>query len=473
MTNFLDWDAVDLVAALRGGQLRAQDVMQATLGRIAVRNEAVNAIIDLRPADTLMAEARAADEATSRGALHGVPLAVKGLADVKGTRNTEGSPLFADRISTRDARFVGLMREAGAIFIGKTNVPEFGLGSHSYNPVHGVTRNPYGAGYTAGGSSGGAGAALACGMVALADGSDMMGSLRNPAGWNNVYGFRPSLGYVPREPGGDTFWQQISTMGPMARAPHDIALMMQVLAQPNPRVPLNMPKQSWDLSGQTTLNGTRVGWLGDWGGALPMEDGIIDLCQGGLSALQALGAQVTPMDAPYDAEALFQAWSDLRAFALAAEMADMFEDPTRRARLKPEAQWEIERGLAMQARALHQACVTRARWFETAADIFESCDVLALPTAQCWPFPADWDWPKSIAGVDMDTYHRWMHVMVPVSLIGVPAISVPVGFNAGGLPMGMQLIAAKGNDVALLNVAHAYHEATRWPQKFPPNIQNA
>ena len=235
MVDFLDWDAGILIAALREGRLTAEAVMAATLSRVAERNGAVNAIVDLRDEDSLMAAARAADEVPyeARGRLHGMPMAVKALAHVKGTRNTEGSPLFADRISEADSAFVARMRDAGAIFIGKTNVPEFGLGSHSYNPVHGVTRNPFDGTRSAGGSSGGAGVALALGLVTLADGSDMMGSLRNPAGWNNVYGFRPSWGVVPREVGAESFWQQLSTVGPMARSPRDCACCSRSWRRPS------------------------------------------------------------------------------------------------------------------------------------------------------------------------------------------------------------------------------------------------
>lgn len=469
MSDFLDWDAVDLIAALRDGGLSAEAVMQATLARIAERNGSVNAIVDLRADEDLLAEARAADAVpeAQRGKLHGLPVAIKALADVKGTRNTQGSPLFADNISEEDSRFVALMREEGAIFIGKTNVPEFGLGSHSYNPVHGVTRNPYGHEFTAGGSSGGAAVALATGMVALADGSDMMGSLRNPAAWNNVYGFRPSWGVVPREAGSESHWQQLSTIGPMARNPRDMAVMLDVMAQPEVAVPFNMPAQDWDLPEEGAVKGRRIGWLGDWGGAMPMEDGVLEVCREGFEVLGTLGAELSDLDAPFDAEAMFQSWSDLRAFALAGELAPLYQDETKRERLKPAARWEVQRGIEMAAMDLHRATKVRSEWFAAAARMFEAVDAVVLPVAQCWPFPAEWDWPKEIAGVEMDTYHRWMQVMVPASLLGLPAVSVPVGFGDKGLPMGMQIIGAKGADRMVLEIAQAYHKATDWPSKRP------
>ncbi|WP_422050325.1 amidase [Shimia sp.] len=470
MSDFLDWDAGVLSAALREGRLTAEAVMTATLERIAARNGAVNAIVDLRDAEALLAEARAADEVPyeARGALHGMPMAVKALAHVKGTRNTEGSPLFAERISEADSAFVARMRVAGAIFIGKTNVPEFGLGSHSYNPVHGVTRNPFDAARTAGGSSGGAGAALALGLVALADGSDMMGSLRNPAGWNNVYGFRPSWGVVPREVGAESFWQQLSTIGPMGRSPRDCALLLKVMAQAEQGVPFNMPAQDWEVPELCAADGLRIGWLGDWGGAMPMEEGILPLCEAGLNVLAGAGAEVAPVDPPFDAEAMFQSWSALRAFALAGELAPLYQEEATRERLKPEVQWEVRRGIEMDAMALHQATRVRSAWFAAAAEMFARFDAVVLPVAQCFPFPAEWDWPKDIGGQEMDTYHRWMQVMVPASLLGLPAISVPVGFDGRGLPMGMQIIGAKGADRKVLEIAQAYHSATHWPQQHPP-----
>ncbi|MGR3711525.1 MAG: amidase [Shimia sp.] len=470
MADFLDWDAVALVEALRTGALSAETVMAATLARIGERNPAVNAIVDLRADEELLAEARAADAVPieARGKLHGLPFAVKDLANVKGLRTTEGSPLYDDRIAEDDSRFISLLRAEGVIFIGKTNVPEFGLGSHSYNPVHGVTRNPFGHDRTAGGSSGGAAVGLATGMVTLADGSDMMGSLRNPAAWNNVYGFRPSWGVVPREPSGETHWQQLSTIGPMARSPRDMALMMSVLAQPDAQVPFNMPAQDWDLPEAVDVSHMRVGTV-TWQDDMPFEAGIQEVCADGLAVLAGV-MQSDVAEPAFDMEAMFQAWVDLRSFALAGELADLYLDPDKRQRLKPEAQWEIKRGLEMDAATLHRATKVRSAWFACAAKVFENFDALVFPAAQVWPFPADWDWPKEINGQKMDSYHRWMQAMVPASLIGLPVASVPVGFNNDGLPMGMQIIGAKGKDRKVLEVAQAYHQASVAERSRAPKL---
>ena len=466
----MDQGASDILRNIRQGALSAEALMAKTLARIDEVNGEVNAIVSQRPAGELMAEARAADATEPKGVLHGLPMAIKDLAQAAGLECSMGSPLFAGQVAKVDELMVARLRAAGAIFVGKTNTPEFGLGSHSYNPVHGVTRNPYDLSRTAGGSSGGAAAALATGMVALADGSDMMGSLRNPAGFCNVYGFRPSWGVVPRDAGGETFLQQLSTNGPMARSPEDLALLLSVMAGPNPEVPHGVPVQDWTL-GRADLDGIRIGWLGNWGGAYAMEAGIMSLCEAGLGVFETLGAVVEALSPPMAATQIWDSWRMLRHWAVASELAVLFADPARRDMLKPEAIWEVENGLSLDAMAVTRAGAVRSKWFTMVAQLFDTHEFLALPTAQVWPFPAEWDWPKEIGGVAMDTYHRWMEVVVPVSLAGLPCISLPVGFGDNGLPMGVQLFARKGQDKRLLEVAQAYHEATNWPAATPSHMR--
>ncbi|RBI87119.1 amidase [Rhodosalinus halophilus] len=460
-------DAVDLSEALARGALSAEELMQATLARIEAENPRVNAIVALRDAEDLLAEARAADAAPRRGWLHGVPLAVKDLANAAGLPTSMGSPLFAGEVAKTDDLPIARLRAAGAIVIGKTNTPEFGLGSHSFNPVFGVTRNPYDTARTAGGSSGGAAAALATRMVAVADGSDMMGSLRNPAAFCNVYGFRPSWGRVPGEPEGDSFLHQLATAGPMARSPADLAGLLETMAGRDPRQPHGLPAERFsDAIGQD-VRGRRIGWLGDWGGAYALEPGIAELCEAALQRFEDLGAQVEPLAPPFPAGDLWQSWTTLRAWAVAAALAELYACADKRAQIKPEALWEAERGLKLSAMEVHRASVIRSRWFAQAASLFERFDALALPSAQVWPFPADRRWPERIGTREMDTYHRWMEVVVPASLAGLPALAVPAGFGAAGLPMGLQLVGPRGADADLLALGHAYHEATRWPQRHP------
>lgn len=456
--------ATRILSDLDAGHLGCAELMRATLDRIGEVNGDVNAIVALRDTDDLMDEARAADRAGTRGPLHGLPIAVKDLVDVKGIVSTQGSPLFAGHIPDTDDLVAARMRRAGAILIGKTNTPEFGLGSHTFNPVYGATRNPYDPARSCGGSSGGAAVALATGMVTLADGSDMMGSLRNPAAWNNVYGFRPSWGKVPSEPEGDTFLHQLSTLGPMARNPGDLALLLDVISGPDPRQPHGAPHEAVSPLEPREPRGLRIGWLGDWGGAFAMEPGILDLSRAALETFESQGARVEPVAPPFSADAMWESWSTLRSWQLAQGLAGHV---ARKAQLKDTAVWELERGLALSASEVHAASVIRSDWFRSSAQLFETYDVLVLPSAQVWPFPGDQPYPRDIAGHAMDTYHRWMQVTIPAGLIGLPCLAAPAGFGAAGLPMGVQIFGPRGSDGDLLALGAAYHAATGWPQARP------
>jgi len=469
----LEWSATDLSSAIHARKLAPSEVMAAWLAQVEAANGAVNAIVSLRDPDALMAEARALDDVAPAGWLHGIPFAVKDLVATAGLRTTWGSPIFADHVPVRDALAAARIRGAGAVIAAKTNVPEWGQGSHSFNPVFGVTRNPYDLSRSAGGSSGGAAAALATRMAWVADGSDMMGSLRNPAGFCHVYGFRPSWGLVPSDAEGDTYLATLATEGPMARTVEDLARLLLVQAGENPEVPF--PRTVPDiLTGlDRGVKGRRVGWLGDWGGAYAMEPGILEACETGLHVLADLGAVVEPLPPPFPAEKLWSAWVTLRAMLSAGGKRSLAEDPKKRAQTKPETIWEIEQGMGLSAQAVYEASVIRSRWHAHAARLFQRYDAVVLPTAQVWPFPADWRWPQAINGQPMDTYHRWMEVVVPASLIGLPALSVPLGFGADGLPSCMQIIGRSGDDAGVLSIGQAYHRATEWPQRRPPPLVQA
>ena len=465
-----DLSASELSRLIAARKVAPSEVMAAVLAQVAAANPGVTAIVSLRDEDDLLAEARALDDRPAQGWLYGIPMAVKDLCATKGLRTTWGSPLFADFVPSRDDLLAARMRAAGAVFIGKTNTPEWGHGSHSFNPLFGVTRNPYDLTRTAGGSSGGAAAALASRMVSVADGSDMMGSLRNPAAFCNVYGFRPSWGLVPGDAEGDRYLHTLATEGPMARTIEDIARLLAVQAGANPQTPFGRTAQDYPALLQTDLRGKRIGWLGDWGGAYAMEPGILDRCETALQVFTDLGAQVEGLPPPFPADHLWQAWTTLRAMLNSNAYRALYNDPAKRAQIKPETLWEIEQGQGLSAEAVYQASVIRSRWYAHAAKLFDRFDVLVLPSAQVWPFPAEWRWPQSINGRAMDTYHRWMEVVIPVSLIGLPALSVPVGFGAKGLPMGMQLIGRDGADATVLAMGEAYHHATDWPKRRPPPL---
>ena len=470
MKDVLEATAAELSLAIHTRKVAPSEVMKAWLAQVTAVNGAVNAIVSLRDPDTLMAEARALDDVAPAGWLHGIPFAVKDLVATKGVRTTWGSPLYADHVPAKDDLVAARLRASGAIIAAKTNVPEWGQGSHSFNPVFGVTRNPYDLTRSAGGSSGGAAAALAGRMAWVADGSDMMGSLRNPAAFCNVYGFRPTWGLVPQDADGDCYLSTMSTEGPMARTVEDVARLLGVLSGENPEVPFPRPVPDV-LSGlDRGIKGTRIGWLAGWGGAYAMEPGILDLCESALSQMEEMGAVVTPLPPPFPAEKLWSAWVTLRAMMNAGSKRALAEDPAKRALTKPETLWEIEQGMGLSAQAVYEASVIRSRWHAHASRLFQSFDAIVLPSAQVWPFPADWRWPEAINGKKMDTYHRWMEVVVPASLIGLPALSVPVGFGTSGLPMGMQIIGRSGDDAGVLAIGQAWHRATEWPQRRPPAL---
>jgi amidase len=460
--------AADLSRLVAARQAAPSEIMAAFLNRIAAVNPAVNAVVSMRDAEVLISEAKAADDAVPRGWLHGLPLAVKDLVATKGLRTTWGSPVHAAHVPAADDLVAARLRAAGAIFIGKTNVPEWGQGSNTFNPVFGATRNPYDLARTAGGSSGGAAAGLAARMLPVADGSDMMGSLRNPAAFCNVYGFRPTWGLVPSDAVGDTFSATLSTEGPMARTVEDLAWLLAVLAGENPTVPFARPVPEVALEGE--VRGTRIGWLGDWGGAFPMEPGILDLCASALTVFAGMGCAVEPVAPPFPADALWLSWMHLRAWLNAGGKRALLDDPALRAQTKAETLWEIETGLGLSAEDIYRASETRSRWYACAAALFDRYDALVLPSAQVWPFAVETHWPGRIGARAMDTYHRWMEAMIPVSLAGLPCLACPAGFGPQGLPMGFQLFGRAGADMGILRLGQAYHAATDWPGRRPPAV---
>ena len=464
--------AEQLYSAMAAGKKTACEVMQTTLERIAAVNPAVNAVVSMRTPEVLLAEASAADKqpVDQRGPLFGLPIAIKDLANAKGLPTSHGSPIFAGQIAEKDDLMVARIRAAGAIIIGKTNTPEMGLGSHTFNPVFGPTRNPYDLNRSAGGSSGGAAAALATGMLSIADGSDMMGSLRNPAAWNNVYGFRPTWGCVPSEPEGDVFLHQLSTSGPMARSPQDILMLLRVMIGADPRVPNSRAAQDLPKQLDGELRGKRLGWLGNWGGALPFEPGLLKATEGALDVFRSLGAEVDELAPPFERARLWQSWTTLRSWAIAGGDMGLYEKPAMRAQMKPALIWEIERGLALSALDVHRASVIRSEWFAACSALFERYDALLMPSAQVWPFALEEVHPTQINGTAMDTYHRWMEVVIPAGLIGLPVLNLPAGFGDNGLPLGLQLIGVKGADAALLSMGQAWHQETNWPSQRPPRL---
>lgn len=464
--------AVELARAIRARTVSCAEVMATFLDHISRCNPRVNALVSLQEADALMQQARVRDAQLARGEylgrMHGLPHAVKDLAFTAGIRTTRGSPLL-DTIPDHDSILVERLKAHGAILIGKTNTAELGLGSQTYNPVFGTTLNAYHPGKTAGGSSGGAAAALALRMVPVADGSDMMGSLRNPAAYNNLFALRPSRGRVPAA-GEELFLDHLSEWGAMGRSVPDIAMLMSVIAGGDPRAPLSTEEDPAEFLQplERSFESVRLGWLGDLKGYLPVEPGILELCRAACAVFETLGCTVEEASLPCSPAALWDAWLTLRHWLVAGDLEALYKEPVARARLKPEARWEVESAQHLTALDVYRASAARSRWYTAAAELFEHYDFLLLPSAQLFPFDAATLWPRSVNGVAMDSYHRWMEVVVPASLLAGPVLNVPVGFGAQGLPMGLQVIGRRHADHAVLQLGHAYDLATRWvSQRLP------
>ncbi|MCY7320056.1 MAG: amidase [Ramlibacter sp.] len=479
-TDLLALDATALSRRIAARDISCAELMRATLGRIEALNPKFNAIVSLRSSESLLADAGSCDEELARGQrrgwMHGFPIAVKDLVDARGLPTRSGSPATTSRPAATDALLVARMKGAGAIVIGKTNVPEFGLGSHTYNPLFGLTRNAYDPSRSAGGSSGGAAVALALRMLPVADGSDFGGSLRNPAAWNNVVGLRPSRGRVPAVLAQDTFFQQLGTEGPMGRSVEDVARLLCTLSGWDDRAPLSLADALPDADAPDPIgcaHGKRIGWLGPIWPDLPLEPGVLDLCQSSLRHFEALGCQVEPCTLDFARERNWSAWLRLRQLLTGGKLGSLYADPRTRALLKPEALWEIEQSHALTAAQLYHATVSRTALYHALRQLFERYDYLVAPSAQVFPFDAALNWPGSIDGVAMDTYHRWMEIVTPFTLAGLPVASMPVGFSAQGLPMGLQIAGPARADLSVLAIARAFEAATGWTRNHLPPVLRA
>ena len=470
-------DALPLSQAIHQGEVSCVEVMQAYLEHIGTFNGEVNALVSLQPAETLLQQAMQCDaeltRGESRGWLHGIPQAIKDLSATRGIPTTMGSTLYREQLPAADGIMVERMRRAGAIFIGKSNTPEFGAGSHTYNAVFGATGNAYDPGLSAGGSSGGAAVALALRMLPVADGSDMMGSLRNPAAFNNVFGFRPSWGAVPLGPGPELFLQQLATEGPMGRTVPDILALLRTQAGPDIRVPLAKGLiPGLDRPLEQEVSGLRLAWLGDLNGYLAMEEGVLQHCEQALSDFVALGCQVETAAFGFDPALLWESWQVHRHWLMAGSLHAEYQDASRCSQLKPELLWEIEGGLQLSAMAVYRASRIRSDWYRAVLRLFEEYDFLLLPSAQVYPFSLAQHWPKMVAGRVMSSYHRWMEVVIGPTMAGLPVMSIPAGLGRNGLPMGLQLIGRPGDDMGVLQLAHAYDQQQRWVQNvLPPMLQ--
>jgi amidase len=458
--------AIELAGKLREREISAVEVMHAHLAQIERVNPLVNAIVTLLP-DQALAGAAVADAAIAAGdhlgPLHGLPVAHKDLVVTAGIRTTFGSPIFADFVPDQDALIVERLRRAGAITIGKTNTPEFGAGSQTFNPVFGPTRNPYDLTKTCGGSSGGAAVALACGLQPIADGSDLGGSLRNPGNYCNVVGFRPSTGRVPVWPTLDA-WFPLSVQGPMARTVADAALMLSAIAGPDPRAPLALdePGDRFAAPLERDFRGVRVAWSRDLG-SFPVDPRVTAVLDAHRHVFAELGCQITDGEPDFTgADEVFKAW---RAWSFELSHGELLRD--HRDRMKDTVIWNIEEGVRLSGPALARAERLRTEIYHRVRLFMEEHEFLLLPVSQVPPFAVEQPYPADVNGQPLATYIDWMKSCYFITVTGHPAISVPCGFTAEGLPVGIQIVGRHRDDFGVLQLAHAFEQATGTGRQRP------
>jgi len=459
--------ARELAQLIRTGRLSAREVMAAHLEQIARWNPTVNAIVAKLDDDRCLALADAADRERAssepQGPLHGLPIAIKDTEPAVGFPYTYGSPILRNEMPTADSKIVERLRLAGALVIGKTNVPEFGMGSHTYNQVYGTTLNPYDTRRSAGGSSGGAAVALATGMLPIVNGSDLGGSLRNPGNFNNVVGFRPTMGLVPVSPVTMPFGS-MGVKGPLARNVGDVALLMSVMAGEDAGDPASYPSDPRAFSRplERQSKGIRVAWCPDLGG-LPLEPEVRTVLDAQRATFEQLGCIVE--DAYPDLTGADESFLALRAWRSWANLGALLEQ--HRDGFKQEAMTEIETGSKLSGRDIARAMTLQAQVMANMSEFQRKYEFVLCAVNQVRPFDATLTWPHEIAGTRMQHYIEWMKSAYLVTVTGCPAISVPAGFTADGLPVGIQIVGRYRNDFELLQFAHMFEQATQFGTRRP------
>ncbi len=459
--------ATDLATMIRNKSISAVELLDAHIEQIEKVNPEVNAIVTYLP-EMAQDIAKEADAQLSRGedvgVLHGLPIAHKDLAETKGIRTTSGSPVFKDHVPDVDALIIERLKQAGCVTLGKTNVPEFGAGSHTFNPLFGATLNPYDTTKSCGGSSGGAAVALATGMIPIADGSDMGGSLRNPASFCNVVGFRPSPGRVPSYPK-MRGWNTLSVVGPMARTVEDIALQLQAIAGYDSRSPIAIrePVSVFAKPLERDFKDVKIAWSPNLD-SFEVDPTVISTIEKQLSVFTDMGCHIEQTHPDFsNAYDLFQT---LRAQGFSSSFTDLFEEHGKDT-FKETIQWNAELGQKLTVHDINRADIQRTELYHRVRDFMEIYEFLILPVVQVPPFPVDWEYPKEINGVEMTTYLDWMMACAYITVTGCPAISVPCGFNDDGLPIGLQIVGRPYADFEVLQLAYAFQEATLFYQQQP------
>ena len=465
--------ATEMVQRLRAKELSCRELMEAHLAQIERVNPTVNAIVTQISSDEALALADASDEALMQdkiiGPLHGLPIAHKDLIPTRGLRTTLGSPIFKENVPDKDGLIVERLKNAGAITIGKTNTPEFGAGSQTFNEVFGETLNPYDTAKTCGGSSGGAAVALACGMIPLADGSDMGGSLRNPGNFCNIVGFRTSPGRVPVWPS-PAPWFPIPVQGPMARTVQDVALMLSVIAGPDPRSPISIAESGsiFNNSLERDFKGVKIAWSKDLG-ELPVDPRVTQTLESRRHVFNDLGCIVAEGQPAFTgADEIFKVW---RAWRFELQFAELLK--SHRELMKDSVVWNIEQGQKLTGPQLGRAEVQRAELYHRVREFMETHEYLICPVNQVPPFDIKQRWIEEINGVKMDTYIDWMKSCYYITITGLPAISVPCGFTPEGLPVGIQIVGRHNDDFGVLQLAHAFEQATGMWKRRPQLLDHS
>jgi amidase len=463
--------ATEMAHRIRARKLSCREVMQAHLTRIDRINPIVNAIVTQIPPEQMLAAADTADKSLAcgenTGPLHGLPIAHKDLVPTKDMRTTFGSRIYKDFVPDHDGLIVERLKKAGAITIGKTNTPEFGAGSQTFNQVFGETLNPYDTTKTCGGSSGGAAVALACGMLPLADGSDMGGSLRNPGNFCNIVGFRTSPGRVPVWPR-LTGWFPISVQGPMARTVQDVALMLSVIAGPDPRSPIAIaePGSLFTRPLDRDFKDVKIAWSQDLG-EFPVDPRVTKILESRRRVFEDLGCIVEEAQPDFsDADEIFKVW---RAWNFELQYAELLKD--HRELIKDTVIWNVEEGQKLTGPQIGKAEIKRTELYHRVREFMKNHDYLICPVNQVPPFDINQRWVQEINGIKMETYIDWMKSCYYITVTGLPAISVPCGFTPEGLPVGMQIVGRHNDDFGVLQIAHAFEQATEVWQRRPPVLE--
>ena len=454
-----------IVSHITSKEISIDEVVDYYLARIKKFNHSLNAIVSLRDEEEIRKEARNNKlNKTKEGKemlLLGLPLAVKDLTDVQGITTSYGLPELRNNIANQNSIIVDRLSNHGAIIIGKTNTPEFGIGSHTKNKLFGVTANVFDSSKSAGGSSGGAASAVASSMVPFADGSDMMGSCRNPAAYANLYGFRPTPGLIPekRDLKPEKTSPVLSTLGCLAKTPDDMALFLDAVSGKDSADPYSFNTLSSfreHIIKDEEFSKLRLGWPSDLIGDYKIDPGIIDMCEKALHNLEKIKIKVIHLESKIKSEDLWISWTTLRAKNNFDDLNDMnLQNPED---LGFPVKWEYQRGKELNSNDIDIALSQRIDCINKVDKLFKGLDFLVMPSAQIFPFNKELDYPKEINGNNLDTYHRWMEVVILVSLLGLPSISVPIGFNNEGLPMGMQIIGKRGDDLKVVAFAKRYEE---------------